>query len=110
LNHRTYRRNKQDTDVIQTLASLQPIGESGLGKTTFINTLFTTTIKAPKTYKRRFNNSTTEKTVEIEIIRAGMLLPYTSHLDDFFFTLLADFVTRWNTASNGAKKAKKREG
>ncbi|KAF9085499.1 Septin spn4, partial [Mortierella sp. GBA35] len=44
-------------------------GESGLGKTTFINTLFTTTIKTPKTYKRRFNN-TAEKTVEIEIIRA----------------------------------------
>ncbi|KAK3814728.1 MAG: Septin-domain-containing protein [Linnemannia elongata] len=46
-------------------------GESGLGKTTFINTLFTTTIKTPKTYKRRFNN-TAEKTVEIEIIRAEL--------------------------------------
>ena len=46
------------------------LGESGLGKTTFINTLFTTTIKPPKNHKRRFNKST-EKTVEIEIIRAG---------------------------------------
>jgi len=46
-------------------------GESGLGKTTFINTLFTTSIKTPKTYKRRYNK-TAEKTVEIEIIRAGM--------------------------------------
>ncbi|KAG0317141.1 hypothetical protein BGZ97_005871 [Linnemannia gamsii] len=46
-------------------------GESGLGKTTFINTLFTTTIKAPKNHKRRFNK-TTEKTVEIEIIRAEL--------------------------------------
>ena len=52
------------------MLTLQWIGESGLGKTTFINTLFTTTIKTPKTYKRRFNN-TAEKTVEIEIIRAG---------------------------------------
>ncbi|KAK3808125.1 MAG: Septin-domain-containing protein [Linnemannia gamsii] len=47
-------------------------GESGLGKTTFINTMFTTTIKTPKTYKRRFNNNTAEKTVEIEIIRAEL--------------------------------------
>ncbi|KAK3806375.1 MAG: Septin-domain-containing protein [Benniella sp.] len=51
--------------------TLMVCGESGLGKTTFINTLFTTTIKPPKTYKRRFNKST-EKTVEIEIIRAEL--------------------------------------
>ncbi|KAI8594294.1 hypothetical protein EDD21DRAFT_421959 [Dissophora ornata] len=50
--------------------TLMVCGESGLGKTTFINTLFTTTIKAPKNHKRR-NNKTAEKTVEIEIIRAG---------------------------------------
>ncbi|KAG0252435.1 hypothetical protein BG011_006988 [Mortierella polycephala] len=51
--------------------TLMVCGESGLGKTTFINTLFTTTIKTPKTYKRRFNKSA-EKTVEIEIIRAEL--------------------------------------
>lgn len=58
-----------------TFTIQQLLGESGLGKTTFINTLFTTTIKAPKNHKRRFNK-TTEKTVEIEIIRAGMLFIY----------------------------------
>ncbi|KAG0206576.1 hypothetical protein BGX28_002012 [Mortierella sp. GBA30] len=51
--------------------TLMVCGESGLGKTTFINTLFTTTIKTPKNYKRRFNKSA-EKTVEIEIIRAEL--------------------------------------
>ncbi|KAG0051699.1 hypothetical protein BGZ83_003445 [Gryganskiella cystojenkinii] len=51
--------------------TLMVCGESGLGKTTFINTLFTTSIKTPKTYKRRFNK-TSEKTVEIEIIRAEL--------------------------------------
>ncbi|KAF8920884.1 hypothetical protein BGZ58_004299, partial [Dissophora ornata] len=51
--------------------TLMVCGESGLGKTTFINTLFTTTIKAPKNHKRR-NNKTAEKTVEIEIIRAEL--------------------------------------
>ncbi|KAF9437718.1 hypothetical protein BGZ76_011496 [Entomortierella beljakovae] len=51
--------------------TLMVCGESGLGKTTFINTVFTTTIKTPKNHKRRFNKST-EKTVEIEIIRAEL--------------------------------------
>ncbi|KAF9116587.1 hypothetical protein BGX27_001443 [Mortierella sp. AM989] len=51
--------------------TLMVCGESGLGKTTFINTLFTTTIKTPKNNKRRHNKST-EKTVEIEIIRAEL--------------------------------------
>ncbi|KAF9931587.1 hypothetical protein BGZ65_004830 [Modicella reniformis] len=51
--------------------TLMVCGESGLGKTTFINTLFTTTIKPPKNHKRRFNKSS-EKTVEIEIIRAEL--------------------------------------
>ncbi|KAF9578629.1 Septin spn4, partial [Lunasporangiospora selenospora] len=49
--------------------TLMVCGESGLGKTTFINTLFTTSIKTLKNQKRRFNKSV-EKTVEIEIIRA----------------------------------------
>src|SRR5690348_1902263 len=66
------------TYTIQSTPVQLLLGESGLGKTTFINTLFTTTIKAPKNHKRRFNK-TTEKTVEIEIIRAGMLyLPVTN--------------------------------
>jgi cell division control protein 12 len=46
------------------------IGESGLGKTTFINTLFTTTIKEHKNQNKRHAKQT-DKTVEIEITKAG---------------------------------------
>lgn len=45
-------------------------GESGVGKTTFVNTLFTTSIKEPKQLSKRHNKQV-EKTVEIEITKAG---------------------------------------
>ena len=46
------------------------VGESGLGKTTFINTLFTTTIKDYKAPHTRHAKQT-DRTVEIEITKAG---------------------------------------
>jgi septin family protein len=45
-------------------------GESGVGKTTFVNTLFTTGIKNEKTLNKRHAKQI-EKTVEIEITKAG---------------------------------------
>ena len=61
---------------------IQVAGESGLGKTTFINTLFSTTIKNYADHKRRHAKQV-DKTVEIEITKAeleekffkGTLLP-----------------------------------
>lgn len=49
----------------------QVAGESGLGKTTFINTLFSTTIKNYADHKRRHNKQV-DKTVEIEITKAEL--------------------------------------
>jgi len=46
-------------------------GESGLGKTTFINTLFSTTIKNYADHKRRHTKQI-DKTVEIEITKAEL--------------------------------------
>jgi len=46
-------------------------GESGLGKTTFINTLFSTTIKNYADHKRRHQKQI-DKTVEIEITKAEL--------------------------------------
>jgi cell division control protein 12 len=46
-------------------------GESGLGKTTFVNTLFTTSVLEPKRQEQRLKPT---KTVNIEITRAGMAL------------------------------------
>jgi cell division control protein 12 len=46
-------------------------GESGLGKTTFINTLFSTTIKNYADHRRRFAKQV-DKTVEIEITKAEL--------------------------------------
>ncbi|CAG8487925.1 9676_t:CDS:2 [Paraglomus occultum] len=51
--------------------TLMVVGESGLGKTTFINTLFTTTIKEHKNQKKRHAKQT-DKTVEIEITKAEL--------------------------------------
>ena len=45
-------------------------GESGLGKTTFVNTLFTTTLKDPKDQSIRHAKQL-DRTVEIEITKAG---------------------------------------
>lgn len=49
----------------------QVAGESGLGKTTFINTLFSTTIKNYQDHKRRHAKQV-DKTVEIEITKAEL--------------------------------------
>jgi cell division control protein 12 len=49
----------------------QVAGESGLGKTTFINTLFSTTIKNYADHKRRHHKQI-DKTVEIEITKAEL--------------------------------------
>ncbi|KAL9594439.1 MAG: hypothetical protein Q9219_007032 [cf. Caloplaca sp. 3 TL-2023] len=46
-------------------------GESGLGKTTFINTLFSTTIKNYADHRRRHSKQV-DKTVEIEITKAEL--------------------------------------
>ncbi|KAI5285009.1 Cell division control protein 12 [Ascosphaera acerosa] len=51
--------------------TLQVAGESGLGKTTFINTLFSTTIKNYFDNKRRHQKQV-NKTVEIEITKAEL--------------------------------------
>src|ERR1700753_2126310 len=49
----------------------QVAGESGLGKTTFINTLFSTTIKNYADHRKRHNKQI-DKTVEIEITKAEL--------------------------------------
>ncbi|KAI9480481.1 MAG: Septin-domain-containing protein [Benjaminiella poitrasii] len=51
--------------------TLMVCGESGLGKTTFINTLFTTTIKKPKDHSSRYMKQLS-KTVNIEITKAEL--------------------------------------
>jgi cell division control protein 12 len=53
------------------LTRVQVAGESGLGKTTFINTLFSTTIKNYADHKRRHQKQI-DKTVEIEITKAEL--------------------------------------
>ena len=53
------------------LTILQVAGESGLGKTTFINTLFSTTIKNYADHRRRHQKQI-DKTVEIEITKAEL--------------------------------------
>ena len=53
------------------LTAVQVAGESGLGKTTFINTLFSTTIKNYADHKRRHQKQV-DKTVEIEITKAEL--------------------------------------
>lgn len=50
---------------------MQVAGESGLGKTTFINTLFSTTIKNYADHKKRHAKQI-DKTVEIEITKAEL--------------------------------------
>lgn len=47
------------------------IGESGLGKTTFINTLFATEICAPRNYRQRWAKQL-DKTTEIEVLKADL--------------------------------------
>ncbi|KAG1237486.1 hypothetical protein G6F68_004276 [Rhizopus microsporus] len=51
--------------------TLMVCGESGLGKTTFINTLFATTIKNHKVHEKRHEKQL-DRTVEIEITKAEL--------------------------------------
>lgn len=46
-------------------------GESGLGKTTLINTLFSTELSAPKNYNRRHHKQL-DKLTEVDIIKAEL--------------------------------------
>lgn len=46
-------------------------GESGTGKTTFINTLLTTIVKEPKDQNKRHSKQL-DKAVEIEVTKIGM--------------------------------------
>jgi septin family protein len=55
-------------DVVSYLCLL---GESGTGKTTFINTLFTCGLKAHQNYQERTPKQI-QKTLEIEVNRYGM--------------------------------------
>ncbi|KAK1926786.1 putative cytokinesis-related protein [Papiliotrema laurentii] len=51
--------------------TIMVVGESGLGKTTFINTLFATEICAPRNYRHRAAKQL-DKTTEIEILKAEL--------------------------------------
>ncbi|KAK6905753.1 septin [Kwoniella mangroviensis CBS 8886] len=51
--------------------TIMVVGESGLGKTTLINTLFATEICAPRNYRQRFSKQL-DKTTEIEILKADL--------------------------------------
>lgn len=57
--------------IAEILTIFQVAGESGLGKTTFINTLFSTTIKNYADHRRRHQKQI-DKTVEIEITKAEL--------------------------------------
>ncbi|BGP53121.1 hypothetical protein JCM8202_004204 [Rhodotorula sphaerocarpa] len=51
--------------------TLMVVGESGLGKTTLVNTLFSTELAAVKDYSRRFAKQM-DKTTEIDIVKAEL--------------------------------------
>ena len=61
----------QSCDHTVRLSRPKVAGESGLGKTTFINTLFSTTIKNYADHRRRHAKQV-DKTVEIEITKAEL--------------------------------------
>ncbi|KAL1934540.1 hypothetical protein VTP01DRAFT_6722 [Rhizomucor pusillus] len=52
--------------------TLMVCGESGTGKTTFVNTLFTSTIKEPKNLSAHRRYRQTSKTVQIQITKAEL--------------------------------------
>ncbi|WWD17855.1 hypothetical protein CI109_102299 [Kwoniella shandongensis] len=51
--------------------TIMVVGESGLGKTTLINTLFATEICSPRNYRQRFAKQL-DKTTEVEILKADL--------------------------------------
>ena len=52
--------------------TLMVVGESGLGKTTLINTLFSTELAAGKDYVRRHVKQLEDKYTEIDIVKAEL--------------------------------------
>ena len=60
----TYRQGRTVSDTFR-------IGESGLGKTTLINTLFSTELSPSKNYNRRHHKQL-DKLTEVEIIKAEL--------------------------------------
>lgn len=59
----------EETRAHSASSFLLPSGESGLGKTTLINTLFSTELAQPKNYRARFSKQL-DKTTEVDIIKA----------------------------------------
>ncbi|ODN84532.1 hypothetical protein L202_00463 [Cryptococcus amylolentus CBS 6039] len=51
--------------------TIMVVGQSGLGKTTLINTLFATEICSPRNYRQRFAKQM-DKTTEVEILKADL--------------------------------------
>ncbi|KAG2072529.1 Septin [Suillus decipiens] len=51
--------------------TMMVVGESGLGKTTLVNTLFTTELSPPRNYNRRHHKQL-DKLTEVEIIKAEL--------------------------------------
>ncbi|WVQ85395.1 hypothetical protein IAT38_007560 [Cryptococcus sp. DSM 104549] len=51
--------------------TIMVVGQSGLGKTTLINTLFATEICSPRNYRQRFTKQM-DKTTEVEILKADL--------------------------------------
>ncbi|KAG2155350.1 Septin-domain-containing protein [Suillus bovinus] len=51
--------------------TMMVVGESGLGKTTLVNTLFTTELSPPRNYSRRHHKQL-DKLTEVEIIKAEL--------------------------------------
>lgn len=76
-----FRRERTEADLSQVA------GESGLGKTTFINTLFSTTIKNYADHRRRHAKQV-DKTVEIEITKAELE-------EKFFKGMLSNIALPW---------------
>lgn len=67
-----------------TQFSIMVCGESGVGKTTFINTLFQTTLKEPRDQDSRYKKQLSQ-TIDIEETRTGknksiFLKPFNLHL------------------------------
>lgn len=49
--------------------TLMVVGESGLGKTTLVNTLFSTELAQAKNYRQRFSRQL-DRTTEVDVIKA----------------------------------------
>ena len=59
--------------------TLMVVGESGLGKTTLVNTLFATELAQAKNYRQRFSRQL-DRTTEVDVIKAEVRDPLTKAL------------------------------